>query len=118
MRTSIYVAVAVALGIAVMLVPLLAFTNYGYHSVIDQIKAEQSSFNTTENDKRYANIVPFGRNDSELSQELTFSEAAALYGMLDYGMRPFSENLLYVALLVLTGFFVAFATSFLLKNKI
>lgn len=118
MRTSVYVIFAIALGIIVMLVPLLNFTNYGYHYVVDRIKDEQSSFNATENSQRGSNIVLLGKNESELSQELTFSEAAKLYGMLDYSMRPFSETLLHAALLVITGFFVAYTILLVLKNRI
>jgi hypothetical protein len=41
MKIAFYVAVAVALGLFAMLAPLMAFTTYGYHSVISQSEVGQ-----------------------------------------------------------------------------
>ncbi len=113
MRNAAYVAFAVALGVIVMLAPLMVFTSYGYHTVISQSDVGHRFLS----EKISNETVSFGGNDSSLIQTLTFSEAAQLYGWMDAAAEPFPTSLVPMVLLVATGFVTALGVTLLLKKR-
>jgi hypothetical protein len=116
MKTVVYVAAAVALGFIVMLAPLMAFTVYGYHSVISQSEVGKKFI--SERIWNGTDAALYGGNNSNLVQTLTFSEAAQLYGWMDVSTEPFPISLVPAILLVVTGFFTALGAVLFLRNKV
>jgi hypothetical protein len=116
MKIAVYVAVAVALGLIVMLAPLMAFVTYGYHSVISQSEVGQKFL--SERVWNSTDAASYGGNDSNLVQSLSFSEAAQLYGWMDVRTEPFPTSLVPAILLVVTGFVTALGTALFIRNKV
>jgi hypothetical protein len=118
MKIAVYIAVAIVLGVVVMLAPLLVFTVYGYHSVITQIENEQGlpdlkgyGFNRTE-------LITLGGYDNNSIQVSTIGEAARIYGMLDFRAEPFPSSLFPSVLLVIIGFVTALGVTLLYKRRV
>ncbi len=116
MKIAVYVAVAVALGFIVMLAPLMAFTTYGYHSVISQSEVGQKFL--SERVWNSTDAASYGGNDNNSVQTLTFSEAAQLYGWMDVRTEPFLTSLVPAILLVVAGFVTALGAALFIRNKV
>ncbi len=116
MKVAFYVAVAVALGLIVMLTPLIAFTTYGYHSVISQSEVGQKFI--SERVWNGTDATSYGGNNSNLVQSLSFNEAAQLYGWMDVRTEPFPTSLVPAILLVVTGFVTALGAVLFLRNRV
>ena len=116
MKIVAYVAVAVALGVIVMLAPLLAFATYGYYSVISQSEVGQKF--VSERVWNGTDATLHGGNNSNVVQSLSFNEAAQLYGWMDAVTEPFPTSLVPVILLVVAGFVTALGVTVFVKNKV
>jgi hypothetical protein len=116
MKIVVYVAVAVALGLIVMIAPLMAFTVYGYHSVISQSEVGKKFI--SERVWNGTDAASFGGNNSNSVQTLTFSQAAQLYGWMDVRTEPFPTSLVPAILLVVTSFVAALGAVLFLRNKV
>jgi len=117
MKTAIYAVIAIILGVAVMLTPLLVFTVYGYHSAITTFETGQDSSDGRGYYWNGTNALPSGVNNTKLAQSPTFAEAAKLYGMLDFKTEPFPSSLLPVALLVAISLILALGVSLFFRNR-
>ena len=115
MRIAAYVAFAVALGVIVMLAPLMVFTSYGYRTVVSQSDVGKRFVSERVWNETDASLL--GGNNSNFSQILTFSEAAQLYGWMDAAAEPFPTSLVPMVLLVTTGFVTALGVTLLLKKR-
>ena len=116
MKIVVYVAVAVALGLIVMLAPLMVFTVYGYHSVITQSEVGKEFISERVWNGTDASL--YGGNNSSMVQTLTFNEAAQLFGWMDVKTEPFTTSLVPAILLVATGFSIALGAALFLRKKI
>jgi len=116
MRIAAYVVVAIALGIVVMLAPLMAFTAYGYHSVISQSEVGREFI--SERVRNGTDATFQGGNYSNTVQSLSFSEAAQLYGWMDTAVEPLPMSLVPAILLVVAGFVTSLVVVVLVKNKV
>ena len=115
MKIVVYVAVAVVLGIVVMLAPLMVFTVYGYKSVITQTEIGQNFLGRK--DENYTSSLSEGGYGNKLVESPTFGEAAQLYGMLDSKTESFPASLFPVILLVSIGFITALGTTLFFRKK-
>ena len=117
MKLAVYVAIAVALGIVVMVAPLLVFTVFSYHSVITQIENEQGLPDVRGYDFNWTNLIPQGANDNKSVQVSTVSKAARLYGMLDFRTEPFPSSLFPAMLLVIISFITAVGVTLFYRKR-
>jgi hypothetical protein len=115
MKVAVYVVVAVALGLLTMFAPLLAFTVYGYQSVISQSEVGREFI--SERVRNETDINYLGGNNSNVLQSLSFSEAAQLYGWMDTVTEPFPTSFAPAILIVAAGIVAAFGVVFFYKSK-
>jgi H+/Cl- antiporter ClcA len=115
MKIVVWVAVAVALGVIVMLAPLMVFTVYSYHSVVTEVESGQESPSGIGGNQTYSTTEGGIGNKSVPSP--TLSEAARVYGMLDAKTETFPSSLFPVVLLVAIGLMMALGVSLFYRRR-
>jgi hypothetical protein len=117
MKIAVYIAIAVVLGITVMLAPLLVFTVYGYHSAITQIENEPGLPDLKGYGLNRTDLSILGGYDNNSVQVSTIGEAARIYGLLDFQAEPFPSSLFPATLLVIIGFVTALGVTLLYRKR-
>jgi hypothetical protein len=124
---AITVTLAVVLGVAVMLAPVLSFM-YVYPAVVPMDGIELQG--GRENNQSAAAATPkesYGQDNQSASSAdehglyrspLSIAEAAQVYGTTDADAKPFSSSLLQVVPVIGGGFIAGFAALLYLKKKI
>lgn len=136
---AITVTLAVVLGVAVMLAPVLSFM-YAYPAAIPMDGTDsQESKGDNGSASLPANNASYGVNNGSLiiagkemgnettgqadkanlyRSPLSIAEAAQVYGTTDADSKPFSSSLLQVVPVIGGGFITGFAALLYLKKKI
>lgn len=108
-KIIVSVAAAIALGVLLMLMPIMVYTsNLVSTEVTSQWLGEQSDRG-----------LPTGENAStlKLAEGLDTFEAAQTYGTMDAGPSPFPSSLFHMLLVAATGMVAAIGVSMFLKRK-
>jgi ABC-type glycerol-3-phosphate transport system permease component len=112
MRIIVAVTAAIVLGVVVMLLPIVAYTQIS----VTTKAVPQSTITGEENNTRQAskeNEPTFAVTSPE-----TIDKAAKTYGTTDTGPSPFPSSLFPVLLLVVTSLVAAIGASMYFKRKV
>ena len=118
MKLVAAVAAAVVLGVAIMFMPILAYTQLFATTRVIQGTSQEANC-TVENQDTYCLGQPDGEEGRGLKNATleVLDEAAQVYGVIDVGPTPFPSSLLHVVPVVATGLAAAIAASLYVRRK-
>jgi len=118
MKLVAAVAAAVVLGVVIMFMPIMAYTQL-FVTTRAIYGTSQEANCTVENQDAFCIAQPDGEEGRGLKSATleVLDEAAQVYGVIDVGPTPFPSSLLHVVQVVATGLAAAIAASLYVRRK-